>query len=52
MVLVFLMLAEYGKSEDAEIPKDTIYLCSHSLGLKPKIADEYVAEILEKWGDW
>ncbi|CAG0917644.1 unnamed protein product [Notodromas monacha] len=49
----------FGKPDNEEDPvkrekfsKDTIYLCSHSLGLKPKRTDGYIAEVLENWGDW
>ena len=30
-------------------PKDTVYLCGHSLGLQPKAAAEKVQEELEDW---
>lgn len=30
--------------------ENCIYLCGHSLGLKPKSADQYVQDVLENWG--
>ena len=29
--------------------EDCIYLCGHSLGLKPKLTDKYVQEVLDNW---
>lgn len=33
-----------------EPEQECIYLCGHSLGLKPKSADEYVQRVLDNWG--
>jgi kynureninase len=45
--LTILIIAEYSGPDENE---NCIYLCGNSLGLKPKMADEYMKEQLEMWG--
>ncbi|RWS05720.1 kynureninase-like isoform X2, partial [Dinothrombium tinctorium] len=39
------------KSRIADEDESCIYLCGHSIGLKPKSADKYVEQVLNNWGE-